>query len=136
ADILKHKEDEPMIDRAENFLICHMPEQDPNVKKACRIVEYIQEESSILKVDDLVDRFNLSKRSLQRLLRKYVGVNPKWVIQRYRLHEAAEKIVAEQISNWTQLALDLGYYDQAHFSNDFKSIVGQTPSEYVESLDA
>ena len=37
------------------------------------------------RVDDLVERHGVNKRTLQRLFAKYVGVTPKWVIQRYRL---------------------------------------------------
>ncbi len=33
--------------------------------------------------------------------------------------------------NWTQMALECGYYDQAHFIHDFQSFAGITPSEYL-----
>jgi AraC-like DNA-binding protein len=89
------------------------------------------DETTILKVDNLIERFNYSKRTLQRLFRQYVGVSPKWIIQRYRLHEAAEQIASGQAENWPALAVDLGYFDQAHFIRDFKAIVGQSPAEYA-----
>ena len=50
-------------------------------------------------VDDLVERYGLNTRALQRLFAKYVGVSPKWVIQRYRLHEAAEQLAASATVN-------------------------------------
>jgi AraC-like DNA-binding protein len=43
-------------------------------------------------LDDIVDRYEIGKRNLQKLFREYIGVTPKWVIQRYRLHEAAERL--------------------------------------------
>ena len=36
--------------------------------------------------------------------------------------------------DWPQLALDLGYFDQAHLINDFRSITGYSPTEYQELL--
>lgn len=133
--ILNHDEEQLMVEQTEDFLLRHLPERDPKVEKVSGMVKFVKDDASILKVDDLVNRYELSKRSLQRLFRQYVGVSPKWVIQRYRLHEAAEKMADDQAENWTQLALDLGYYDQAHFIRDFKSIVGQTPSEYARSIN-
>ena len=133
-EILHHENDESMVDRAEAFLIRNLPQRDPRAEEVCRIVESIMNDPSILKVDQLVEQFGRSKRSLQRFFRQYVGVSPKWVIQRYRLHEAAEKMAGGQADNWPALALDLGYFDQAHFIRDFKAIVGSTPSEYARQL--
>lgn len=134
TNILKQKTDEKMAEQAELFLKKHLPEPDPNVEEAAKITQTIMDDSSILKVDHLTERFERSKRSLQRLFRTYVGVSPKWVIQRYRLHEAAEQMASGKTDNWPQLALDLGYFDQAHFIRDFKSVVGQSPAEYARSL--
>jgi len=64
----------------------------------------------------------------------YVGVSPKWVIQRYRLHEAAERIARGGVEDFADLALELGYADQAHFIRDFKKLVGRSPAEYARSL--
>lgn len=132
--LLGSNENEQIVKQAEQFLSRKLPERDPKVGQVSGIVEQIKKEASILRVDDLVSRTDLSKRSLQRHFRRYVGVSPKWVIQRYRLHEAAEKLAAGETESWAQLALGLGYYDQAHFIRDFKSIVGQTPTEYARSI--
>ena len=70
---------------------------------------------------------------LQRLFGRYVGVSPKWVIQRYRLHEAAEQLATGESVSQTELALNLGYSDQAHFIRDFKAIVGVSPAAYARA---
>jgi AraC-like DNA-binding protein len=76
----------------------------------------------------------MGKRSLQRIFSEYVGQSPKWVIQRYRLHEAIERFRSGDVLDWAQIALDLGYFDQAHLINDFKAMVGYTPTQYQEIL--
>jgi AraC-like DNA-binding protein len=38
--------------------------------------------------------------------------------------------------NWAKMALDLGYFDQAHFIKDFKRLIGQTPAEYASRVGA
>jgi AraC-like DNA-binding protein len=82
------------------------------------------------RVADVAARHHVSERTLQRLFATYVGIGPKWVLQRYRLHEALEQLQAQAEIDWARLALDLGYYDQAHFANDFRALVGRTPTEY------
>ena len=123
-----------MIEIAEKFLRERLPEQDTNVMVINEIVDSIIAHQEITKVDDVVSRFNLNKRTLQRLFRQYVGVSPKWVIKRYRLHEVAERLADDEAVDWLQMVFELGYSDQAHFIKDFKTIVGSTPAEYAKHI--
>ena len=84
------------------------------------IIEHITANRETTRVDDLKNQFNLTKRTLERLFRHYVGVSPIWVIRRYRLYEAADQLDRSEIVDWPRLAADLGYFDQAHFIKDFK----------------
>jgi AraC-like DNA-binding protein len=85
---------------------------------------------SIQRVEQLARAAGYSERTLQRLFREYVGVKPKWVLDRIRLHEAAERMRDGQ-SDWAGMALDLGYFDQAHFIKAFKAVVGRSPADYA-----
>src|SRR5260370_42041276 len=85
-------------------------------------------------VEDVVARFHLGKRMLQRMSDQYVGVAPKWVIRVYRLHEIVERLNSGKDVDFAALSQDLGYFYQAHFVNDFKSIVGHTPTVYLRQL--
>ena len=109
----------------------HVP--DPAIDLIGRIAERAATDREITRVDQLVQAFGLSARKLQRLFDEYVGVTPKWIIQRYRLHEAAERITAGTVTDGATLALDLGYADQAHFIRDFKKLVGSSPAEYAKA---
>lgn len=95
------------------------------------IIDIVIADREMTKVDELVSRVHMSKRSLQRLFSQYVGISPKWVIQRYRLQEAVDQIIGKGIGNYTEMAQRLGYFDQAHFIKDFKMIVGVSPTEYA-----
>lgn len=107
--------------------------RDGNVARVSAIAAAAAGDRGVLKVDDLVARFGLNKRTLQRLFASYVGVSPKWVIQRYRLHEAAEQLASSGAGGHAALALQLGYSDQAHFVRDFKAIVGLSPAAYARA---
>lgn len=135
AAIRQQDDDTVWVTTAEHFLRAHLPERDETVELINRIINGIMSDPTITKVDDLVERTPLSKRTLQRLFNQYVGVSPKWVIQRYRLHEATEQMATDKVTDWTQLALDLGYFDQAHFIKDFKNTIGQSPAEYAKTIE-
>jgi AraC-like DNA-binding protein len=107
------------------------PPHDPNVDLVNRVVERIVADRSLTRVETIAADLGCSVRSLQRLFSTYVGVGPKWVIGRYRLHEAADLLTTQPDADLLTLALNLGYFDQAHFIKDFKAIVGEPPGEYA-----
>ncbi len=129
-DVLANTDIAGMIAVATRFLQAHAPPTDPNVDHIAAIVAGIVDDRSLTKVDDLASRNGLSKRSLQRLFKQYVGVSPKWVINRYRLHDAVELLAAGETIDGPRLALELGYFDQAHFIRDFKKLIGRSPADY------
>jgi AraC-like DNA-binding protein len=122
--------DEERMDAANAYFCARIPEPDPRVAEASELVDLILQEPGIRTVDELVARSGLGKRTLQRIFNEYVGVSPKWVIRRYRLHELVEAIQAGDNPEWARLALDLGYCDQAHLIHDFKSITGVSPVQF------
>lgn len=83
------------------------------------------------RVADLARVAGTSTRSLQRLLGERLGVGPKWVLQRHRVHLAAEALALDPERDLAALAVDVGYYDQAHLAVDFVSVTGHTPSAYA-----
>ncbi len=132
-DIARGLDDAARVASAERWL-AKLAETMPgdDARLAATIVETMERDASIRRVEDAVARWPISERSLQRLFDAQVGVGPKWVIQRYRLHEAIERIAAaREEPDWAEFAQDLGYYDQSHFIRDFRRLVGETPSAYL-----
>jgi AraC-like DNA-binding protein len=83
---------------------------------------------------ELASRFGVSERSIQRALRTTIGHGPKWIARWTRLQEVARVLSLRPESEMAAIALELGYTDQAHLINDFRSAVGMTPGAYVRSL--
>lgn len=113
----------------ETFLLDLRPERDPLAEEIAAVVETAETDVSVTRVDELAARSGRSVRSLQRLFRDYVGIGPKWVIRRFRLHEAAERI--HDGRDLATLAAELGYTDQAHLTRDFTAAVGTSPAAYA-----
>jgi AraC-like DNA-binding protein len=114
------------------FLRTRLPRRDPLAEMAAEIATQLLEHPEGRRVDDVARATGTSERELQRLFKEYVGVSPKWVIQRYRLHEALARVEAGFDS--AALAADLGYFDQAHFTRDFRALIGVSPGAYAKAL--
>lgn len=131
SELLSLENFEAMANLAERFLAGINPTLADNAELAREIVFTIRDNRSILRVDTVADEFALGKRQLQRLFADYVGVSPKWVIERYRMHEALEQLSAGNRPDIGRLAHDLGYFDQAHFHKAFKRLTGVSPGDYA-----
>ena len=123
-----------MAAAAEAFLLARLPQPDMDVERAAGLVAAVAGNPALLTVDALAALAGMDKRAVQRLFQQYVGVGPKWVIKRYRMHEAVARLQAGDSGSLAQLALDLGYFDQAHFIKDFAALVGKPPGEYLRQL--
>lgn len=100
------------------------------------VVAHIDQHPEMTRVADIAERFGLSERSLQRLVQRRIGLTPKWLIQRRRLHDAVGRLRDHHSSDAASTSLAdlagyLGYADQAHFTRDFQRVTGATPGEFA-----
>ncbi|WP_244931569.1 helix-turn-helix domain-containing protein [Nocardioides sp. W7] len=95
------------------------------------VVEYVEGDPRVQRVSQVCEKFALTERTLQRLTRSRLGLTPKWLVQRRRLHEAAELLRAGEGPDLARVAVELGYSDQAHFSRDFRTATGLTPGRFA-----
>lgn len=81
-------------------------------------------------VDDLADRVDVGRRTLERLCSRYFGFPPKLLLRRQRFLRSLGRFLLDPAGGWSE-ALDGQYCDQAHFVHDFRSFMGMTPSQYA-----
>jgi AraC-like DNA-binding protein len=122
----------------DTYLLGLGPRPDPHAELAMTLADRIRADRTIRSVAALAASEGVSARSLQRLFATYVGVGPKWVILRCRIHEALERAESggnpgqhRQETGWAELAAELGYADQAHLVRDFTATVGVPPTAYA-----
>jgi AraC-like DNA-binding protein len=120
------------VSQVEAFFKGRMPAPDPRRRLVLEVVADMLELHASCNVSILARRHGVSSRTLQRWFREYIGVGPKWVLKRYRVHEAAERIASGEAPDAARLAADLGYFDQSHLIRDFTDQVGQSPGRYAE----
>ncbi|HET8950854.1 MAG TPA: AraC family transcriptional regulator [Solirubrobacteraceae bacterium] len=121
----------------EAFLLERLPEPTAETGLVRAIVDDIAAAPPGTAVADLAARHGISTRTLQRLFARHVGVSPKWVLRRLRMHDALEALGSGRgDTDWTRFALELGYFDHAHFIRDFRAVVGRSPAEYAREAAA
>lgn len=109
------------------------PAPDGDALLLNRVVDLVESDPSLLTVADLARRCGVGERRLQRLTERFLGLSPKWLIQRRRLHEAVHQL-KHGTTALARLAADLGYTDQAHFTRDFRRVTGYAPGQFSRTL--
>ncbi len=79
----------------------------------------------------LRDEAGLTPRQFIDQFRHEIGFAPKTAARILRFNAAIERIENTIHVNWTQLAVDCGYYDQSHFVREFKEFSGSTPTDFL-----
>jgi AraC-like DNA-binding protein len=82
-------------------------------------------------VASLARATGLSGRRFSEVFRISVGMTPKAYARTRRFQTALRRIEHESDPDWSAIALECGYFDQAHFNHDFREFSGINPSTYL-----
>lgn len=120
----------------EYFLLSHGGDHLHNTSST-RCIEYILkgilDQPGHLKFQTLVDGIGYSQKHIIDLFKRHVGVTPKQYLRIVRFQKAIHEMErTASFPDWSGLALQSGFYDQAHFINDFRDLSDFTPGEYLK----
>ena len=79
----------------------------------------------------LSSEIGLSQRRFIQLFQEQIGLTPKAFYRVRQFQRILQRVHGVQEIDWSQIALECGYYDQAHFIHDFREFSGMTPTRYV-----
>ncbi len=82
-------------------------------------------------VGALADAAGVSGTHLATQFKSHVGITPKQVARIYRFARLILSVEPGCPVDWSLLAHAAGYFDQAHFSREFKDFTGHTPTQYL-----
>lgn len=110
---------------------CFRPAKNNDVLLIEKCVEYITQSRGQLRSSDLTGKFSVTNKSLERKFSSYLGKTPKQFIRIVRFQGVIQNLSGIGPKDLTRFTYDNGYFDQAHFIKDFKSLSGYTPKEFL-----
>lgn len=85
---------------------------------------------------DLLKNSGVCSRHFRRVFQKIIGVPPKYFCKVVQMNTVFEALKREDPQKLHHIALDCGYYDQAHFINDFNKMFGESPEKFLNGKDS
>jgi len=101
-----------------------------------RLVNIIRRTRGKVSIDYLASELCLSRKQFERKFSEFIGVSPKQYLKTIRLQLALHLKNNDNGLSITGLAYESGYYDQSHFTNEFKSMTGLRPKQYFDNNDS
>lgn len=122
---------EKMRDVFENNVTSFIP-ACCEVRHLVSILEYARYKHGLTCINEIVERFNINRRKLERLFSAHLGISPYHYLKILRFNYTLKRIALGH--SVIDAAIECGYYDQAHFIKDFKHIIGYSPANYLSKI--
>jgi AraC-like DNA-binding protein len=121
-----------MVRRVEAFLMRRLSGSQPfhPVQSAAAVM---LNQHGLVNLPSLVAASNVSMRQFERTFSEQIGVPPKLFSRLARFAHALELKYSRQHCSWTEIAHEVGYYDQMHLIHDCKAFTNETPSTLLDS---
>jgi AraC-like DNA-binding protein len=118
----------------EQLLLGRLCDGPHGLKAVQYAVAEISRHCGTLSIRTLSDQMGISQKHLITQFKQWAGGTPKELARIYRFRDVLFGLDATQAPRWGQVAYQHGYYDQAHFNQDFAAFTGHSPTEYWQLL--
>lgn len=123
------------FDLLESFLVARLAGKEVD-RRVSIALHLIQRSRGAIRVPDLARQCGLSCRQLERLLRVWVGISPKPLARIARFQAALVCAGEQPASEWTYVAAEQNYVDQAHLIHEFSGFTGASPTRFTPLASA
>ncbi|THD06574.1 helix-turn-helix domain-containing protein [Rhodanobacter lindaniclasticus] len=94
-------------------------------------LDRLSDAPQVQRIAPLVREAGLSERRFGLLFQRQIGMRPKHYTRLLRFRAVVDHAAAQPTVNWSQVAADGGYFDQAHLTHEFRQFAGVTPSAFM-----
>jgi AraC-like DNA-binding protein len=108
-----------------------VPAPSPGLELVTHTAGRLEAAWGAVSVVALSDGAGVSGNHLAAQFKSHLGITPKRLARIYRFARVILSVDARHPVDWSQLAHAAGYFDQAHFSKEFKDFTGHTPTAYL-----
>ena len=103
-----------------------------SVKDMSPVVAYVFRQKGMVQVQQLEEKFHISRRWLEKQFAAQIGFSPKEYARMVRFKFILAQLSKTPSVSWGVLIEDFGYYDQSHLIRDFHCYTGLSPTEYLK----
>ncbi|WP_307722246.1 AraC family transcriptional regulator [Thermosporothrix hazakensis] len=119
------------FERLEHFLLARLKETKPVHPAVPCAVRKMQKEYGALPIAGLVEDLGMSQTRFVQIFKEAIGITPKQFCRIVRFQKTLHQLAKGQSAPLSRLALECGYFDQAHFIHDFRNFAALSPSDYL-----
>jgi AraC-like DNA-binding protein len=125
--LLRRLDDAASISDAVRIILGHLPPPASAPNPVQRAIQCVAAANGNVDLDNVAGAANLSPRSFRRRCLEESGLGPKHLCRVLRFRHACRLARNSARPDWAAIAIDAGYFDQAHFIHDFREFTGLTP---------
>lgn len=118
----------------EDFLKSHYEKLAPVHPEFAQAIEKLSAVSDLENYFERIKSIGYSERQLRRIFLKYTGVTPHKFSRIVRCQTAIKYMVSSPGASLTDIAHDLNYFDQTHFTKEFKTFYALTPTQFIKEF--
>lgn len=120
------------LEQALGSLLASARKPDPMVRKAVKLIAQSQGD---MEVSALATELGVSRQTVKHKFDQHVGVSPKLFGKLRRFQAVLRRLAHANKVDWTKLAQESGYYDQAHLIREFNHFTGFSPQKFLKNLE-
>lgn len=125
-------ETQAFINKVENFLLFILNDNHVDYLMTDSVL-YIHKKNGIVKISEIAEKYNMSRRHFERRFKTAIGINPKSFIQIVKMHYLIN--LKKTGLSWNEAGVLTNYYDISHINKNLQNITGLSPSQFFNNLD-
>lgn len=130
--IKKEKSDQHKVKLIEHFLLDKFISQKNSIIDGA--INAILSSNGFIEVNELAIKAALSPAQFRKRFKEEIGISPSQYCKIIRINKTLSIFEQDYQKSLTELTYRLGYFDQAHFIKDFKSVTGASPKSFKKTI--
>lgn len=122
------------IEVLEKFLLKKLLANGLDIEQVKYAAEFLYSKNGHVRIDLLADKVNVSPRTMERRFESITGLSPKSLARIFRFNKVKNELTLDPFKDLTSLCYEYNYFDQSHFTKDFKQIAMLTPTEFANEV--
>lgn len=123
---------EDKIKVLEDFLLALIPQAKSRLSIIDDVAFFMDEKAGRVVIEEVADRYHISKRYLEKRFLEKVGVSPKFYARMKRFGKLANKAVHASKIDWQDIVEENGLHDQSHLVKEYIEFNKISPAKYYQ----